>query len=342
MSNPSSLTGSMLTNVAGIDILWESDYEGDIIELRRVFKYHLSNYDSTPHKNIHTVTIQTSDTPPTIPSDKVVQWEGHYMGLASGDNTMTWYHSPASHLDYILLTQGCFIIHDKKNARTICYAKPIDNTDSSKSRIEVENTIVVLIHTIASMYNRYTVHGAAVKYNGHAHVFMGESGSGKSTLCADLLRQGADFMGDDLVFFYIEDGKVMIGSLLFDAKLTVEHKPTGVKHIIPTILRKKKIRKRHIDIIKELDAGYTLSAPAKSMSLIQQIIPHDGQESYLEKQEPIDAVIHLFRASNSPLMQYDPDQWQNVFQTAAETLPYNILHFGDRKLLDIKFLDSTQ
>lgn len=320
-------SGSTITLVAGIVILWESDNTGDIAEIKRIFRYHLLDY--IPQNDIiHSIRIKTCSSFAKIPDDKIEKWSGYYMGLATGDNTMEWFYSPETGLDYLILSQGCMIIHNREMHHSTCYVKADDLIDNhyEKPRIEVENTLIVLIHTIASMYNRYTVHAAAVKYNGYAHVFMGRSGRGKTTLCTDCLRQGADFMGDDLVFFYIENGKVIVGSLLFEIKLTIG----GSTH------------KRHIDIIKELNAGYTLSAPAKSISLIKQIIPHNGQKSHLESQEPIDAIIHLFRASNSPLMQYDPEQWQNVFQTAAETLPYNIFHFGDRALLDIKLLESIQ
>ncbi|MBQ9077482.1 MAG: hypothetical protein IJY31_06540 [Muribaculaceae bacterium] len=320
-------SGITITIVADIVFLWESDENGDITEIKRIFRYHLS--DCIPQSSItHSIEIRTCGSSIKIPDDKKVKWSGYYMGLATGDNTMEWYNSSSTGLDYIVLSQGCIIVHDRKKSHTICYARATEKShaNSGKPRIEVENTLVVLIHTIASMYNRYTVHAAAVRHNGYAHVFMGRSGRGKTTLCTDCLRQGAEFMGDDLVFFYMENGKIMIGSLLLDIKLAID----GSTH------------KRHIDIIKELNAGYTLSAPAKSISLIKQIIPHDGQKSYLEQQEPIDAIVHLFRASNSPLMQYNPEQWQNVFQTAAETLPYNILHFGDRNLLDIKILDGIR
>ncbi len=343
MEDDNTITGSTFTIVAGIPILWKSNNSTDIEKVNKTFQYHLC--DISGWNKYHTVEFKTMGNPVQIPNDAITQWEGHYVGLMDAENMMTWYHSQSTKLDYLVLSNGCTIIHDRENSYTECLIKFPRKLFSSKPRrsaLEVENTFVVLIHTVASMYNRYTIHGAAVAYNGYAHVFLGSSGSGKSTLSSDLLKQGAEFMGDDLVFFYLEDGKVMVGSLLLEVKLTSDDdeklNSASVENSIPS---KHKIHKRHFDIIKERNVKYTHSAPAKSISLIKQIKPHRGQKSYLEAQEPIDAIIHLFRGSNNPLMQYDPEQWQNVFQTAAETLPYSIFHFGDRKLLDISILDET-
>jgi hypothetical protein len=56
----------------------------------------------------------------------------------------------------------------------------------------------------------YSIHAGGLCLGGRALLLAGPSGSGKSTLTAALIEGGFEFLGDDLAFLSIEDGRVLI------------------------------------------------------------------------------------------------------------------------------------
>lgn len=91
-----------------------------------------------------------------------------------------------------------------------------------------EDVVAAMLHVVGSQYGRYLLFASAVEEDGEAVVFIGHGGSGKTTACIERIENGAKYMGDDLVFVYLENGTAMVGSLLFPAKVvtaqTVEKK----------------------------------------------------------------------------------------------------------------------
>lgn len=301
------------TDIAGIHIRWITDCKPEEEELRRTLRYHVCpQMDSS---EIHRAVFSETDSLPPVSSGAVVQWEGPYVVLGNSVATIRWYRDQSGGLDYILLTEEICIVHDRRHRLTTCHLKARRENDMSV-RPRIWDALVVILHTILSMYGRYSVHSAAVGFDGYARLFLGESGSGKSTLSTDLAAQGADFLGDDLTFLYLDEkGEVNVGSLLLDAKL---------------ITTRWASEKKHIDVGAATGCPTPLSLPLSDIFLIRRA----KGKSYITSAEPSDCLGALINASNNVRMQWDPTLWYATFEQAASAHRYFIFHFGNRRKLD--------
>lgn len=304
---------SILTSIAGIRLNWLTDCEEEVKELRRVLKYHLRSEQEVAGQTPHTVKFMQVTAQTAPPADAVAVWEGPYMGLATSNNKVEWHHSPTDGLDYLRLNDEICLIHNRRESLTECRLLSREN-DGKWIRPRIWDAMVIILHTVMSMHGRYSLHSAAVGLDGKAHLFIGETGHGKSTLCTDLVNMGADFMGDDLTFLYLENGTVMAGSLLLDAKLFANRWAR---------------EKDWVDVVARYGCEAPLSLPLGGMYYISRA----KGESRLERHEPIDCMIALIRASNNVRMQYDPDLWQSTQEQAAMNHKFFHFHFGNRKTL---------
>lgn len=314
---------SFLSSIAGVDVQWVSDCPPELDRLRELFVHHIVELHETANP-LHTVRYEPIFEMPQLPQDVEEKWNGYYFGCFQIQNTITWLHSPSTGLDFLLPNKEIQIVHDRNKCQTICYLHCHRSGNGFTERPDISDTIVILVHTIMSMYGRYSIHAAAVRVNGKAHVFVGESGHGKSTICTDLAALGADYLGDDLVFLYLSDGVPYIGSLLFQAKLFPEH---------------TKDCKDFVDIIKRNQGAVVLQTPVKCIYYLTRTI---RRKSYFEKQPPIEMIVRLMRASNNVRMQFDQDLWQDTLQQTAMLIPYYTLHYGRRDTINLKILEDVK
>ncbi len=316
------MTNELFVSIAKIKIRWVSDCKSEIEMLDKLFRYHKCDapYSGEPY---HTVEFVPVWEPLTMPDDAVHQWMGRNVAGFKQQSVVNWYHSKATRLDYLIITDEVWIIHDRDNLKTHCCMRCRKTIFTGVKRPDISEAIIILLHTVMSMHNRYTIHASAIEMDGAAHVFVGESGHGKSTLCTDLVKQGVNYMGDDLVYLFMEGERVMVSSLLFEAKL------------FPA---KTKKYKDQVDIIRDYGCETVQTSPVKAIYFIHRT---NTAESTLELREPYEAMVRLIKSSNNARMQYNPEEWQRVCQSAAEQLPYYILHYGKRELMTKELLKNV-
>lgn len=315
---------STRVKIAGVNILFESDMEIDICNLCILFKHHLTD-DTSQDKEFHHVEIKSVNKI-AVPQDARLVWEGAYHGVGKKhkpNNDVKKYLSADGRLEYFATTGEACIINDLTTGRTTCellIKRPFLRKKLVRSSIG--SVIILLTHIIMSYHRRYTLHAAAVVWRGKALVFAGKSGQGKSTLCTDLVALGAGFLGDDIVFAYLEDGKPYIASLLFDAKLY----ESSEKY------------KDFIDIIDRYHCEKVDNAPLQAIASIHQT--RQG-ESVIEKGNDSDQLLSVFlTATNNIALQYDYDDWMTLCACIMENYQLYTFHFGDRSLLKNEILNE--
>lgn len=313
----------LLTLVAGVKLRWLSDCEHEIKKLEKLFTHHCCLEEDAIEAPLHTIEFRPVWESLQMPVDVVTKWDGYYVGCFHQKNHVHWYHSAATELDYLVLSNDMWVVHDRLSARTICCMLCRKTIFRYVERPDIADPIVILIHTVMAMYNRYTIHAAAVELSGYGHVFVGESGHGKSTLSTDLVEQGATYLGDDIVFLFEEQGQLCVGSLLFEAKLF----PPNTKR-----------RKDFIDVVAKSGCKVLQSAPIKNLYYVRR---SKEESSRLEHQEPIEAVVRLIRASNNARMQYDVEVWQDICQRVADEIPFFTFWFGRRDRLDKSLFENA-
>ncbi len=309
------------TEIAGVAITWITDCVSEDHELRRVLKYHLRPPAGNVGGESHRVFFVQVVDPTRIPADARPVWEGPYMGLTTSRNKVSWVYSPSLKLDYLTLTDEITVIHDRDTCSTRCELLSREE-NGMWVRPRIWDALVIILHTVMSMHGRYSIHSAGVGLNGLAHLFVGESGHGKSTLCTDLVGKGADYMGDDLTFLYLQDGKVMVGSLLLEAKL---------------FPYKKARDKEWVDVVARYGCDAPLSLPLGNVYYVARV----KGPCRLERQEAIDCMITLIKASNNVRMQYDPELWQSTYETASVSSRFYRFNFGDRQTLTREIFENA-
>lgn len=304
------------TTIAGINIRWTTDCMAEEEDLRSIFRYHLCNRkDNNLHVHHHAEFVESESLPP-VPADATLQWEGPYVVLGNTAAAIRWYRSAKEGTDLIVLSDEICILHTRADARATCFLA-CRNENGRSIRPKIWDAFIVMIHTILSLHGRYSVHSAAVGIGNRAMLFLGESGSGKSTLTTDLCARGADFLGDDLTFLYLDEkGQVNVGSLLFDAKL-ITSRWSG--------------EKKHVDVGASTGCATPLALPLGHIFLVRQT---KGKESFATPADPMDCMTMLINSSNNVRMQWDSDRWYDTLSAAAESHRYFTFHFGNRRLLD--------
>lgn len=311
----------LITNIADVDILWKSDCDFELSIIADLFHYHIIDSHCVK-RPLHTIEYVPVWVPYEVPSDAIIKWKGYYVGCFHKDNHVCWYHLPQTEEDCLVLTDEIWVLHQRKEHKTICYLLCHEGENGCVERVSMKDTIVILLHTVLAMYHRYTIHAAAVEIEGMSHVFVGESGHGKSTLCTDLTSLGAGYLGDDIIFLYKENEHIMAGGLLFKAKLF----PEGIRN-----------HKNYVDVISVHGVPAVLKAPIKA---IYYICRSGKRKSRFVRQEPIASVVRLMRASNNIRMQYDAEVWQDICQSTASEIPFYTFLYGAREDVRLQLFNS--
>lgn len=325
--------------IADIIVRFESDLEKDISNTSRVFRYHHVDYAGEPDCTV----VLKRQVSFHMPKDAVLEWQSQCHGIVGPPSPEKQIGRRririTSKIDafgvascYVSRSRGEYYYGMMQDQSWICYhpaERRIDyviHEPHKRYRRCVANAvgcpisaIPLLLHVITTIHGRFLVHGAAVAVDGKASLFLGKSGSGKSTLSTDMAKHKASFMGDDLVFVYEKDAIPMVGSLLFPAKLHIDNPE----------------EKRYVDVPKEMDTDYCLSAPLKAVYLVRQSgLP----TSTVESRSAAELLQQLMDASNGMIMQYDRHQWLATMYDISERIPYFYFHFGDRSTLATSLL----
>lgn len=305
--------------VAGVNLHFVSDLEVDICLLREMFKHHLAD---NKYETIHIVRFTGINRNIDLSDAKFV-WKGYYHGDNDSYKTVRKYVSANDKYEYFKTSDGYCIIYDKKENITTCTIKTRRIPFlTGRIRKNIDSIIILLFHIVMARHRRYSLHASAVLWRNEAIIFPGKSGQGKSTLCTDLVAQGAGFMGDDIVFVYMEDGILRIGSLLFDAQLFGQNKS----------------RKEKTDVIQKYNGAIIESAPLHSIVAINQT--REGNSSIEDSIKDEILFDTLLASANNIAIQYDYDDWISLCAHIFQTHHLHTICFGDRKLFDAKILDS--
>ncbi len=312
------MENTFLTTIAGIDVLWESDCSAEIKEIKDLFKYHHAEMhdEQRPYHHIKYVPIWDLLS---INSGLIPKWEGCFIDRDHKEKRIDLLIYPTTNERLLVLSEEIWIVHNREKSLTTCYLYCKQSKDGLVERPIISDTIIILLHSVMAMYNRYSIHAAAIEINGGAYVFVGESGHGKSTLCTDMARKGGGYLGDDIVFLYSEAGGFYVGSLLFNAKLIPDG---GVKY-----------NKDSIDVLEQSHGKVIFKTPIKK---IFYILRHKKKKSRFKRMDPIETIVRLFKASNNIRMQYDEDVWLNICHEIADRIPYYMFYYGERGLVELE------
>lgn len=315
------------TNIrlAGVNIHVVSDMDVDITHIHQLFKYHVSTDETHTDGPSHLIEVKTVKKH-ILPKDATLVWQGTYHGVGHKghhDNQLKKYLSADGKTEYFMASEGSCIINDLTANRTICTLQVTRHwLTRTKIRATVGLVIILLVHIIMTRHRRYAIHAAAVVWQGRSIVFTGKSGMGKSTLCADLVAQGAGFLGDDIVFLYQENDEVRVASLLFDAKLYEQGKP----------------QKGFVDILERYNCAKIEDAPLQAFA---QIVPTRKGPSTVQLVRDDEKLFDvLLTAANNIALQYDYNDWIDLCTRVYESYPLYDFSFGDRALLDVNILDE--
>lgn len=327
----------MQVRIADITISFESELAEDIRVMSHAFKYHCVDPSSKPDCTV----VLKRQTSFFMPKDAALLWQSRCHGIIVPPEKQLGrrrikigykFDTFGVASCYFSLERGEYYYGMMQDKSWLC-CRPSEHRinyvlhqrpsrKDSSGVIEVTSPLSampLLIHVISTIYGRFLIHGAAVVIDGKASLFLGKSGSGKSTLSTDLARHKASFMGDDLVLVYIKNGVPMVGSLLFPAKLHVDNQK----------------EKKSVDVPKEMQTGYCLTAPLGSVYLVRQ---SGLSTSTVEPRPATELLQKLMESSNGMIMQYDKQQWLTAMYEISEQIPYFIFNFGNRSTLDISLL----
>ena len=312
--------------IAGITIRFQTDHQSDIDCLERLFLYH-KNTNNMPYeagKIVHDVIITASSKRLDLPKDVVSVCEGFVSNEYPVD--MVWYNSMVTSENFITVGNDILIHHIPESKLTTCYLQEKKNI-FRKPRIPILNIyIFLLIHSILSMYEKYSIHSACVAKNGLAHLFLGKSGYGKTTISNLLGKAGFDYMGDDLTFISRnEKGEIVVDSFLCSAKIAHEN------------LKSKKLEKKVIDVIKEYNFTYSYHQKLGSIYRLQQ--NYSSKVSALTPISQANAYTWLIRSGNNIKMQYNPQLWLDICEQATALPSYNLL-FGNKEYFNSEIINN--
>lgn len=174
------------------------------------------------------------------------------------------------------------------------------------------SVIPFLLHIIGSEYGRYLLFGSTVAINGEALLFIGDSGVGKTPLSMQLIQQGADYMGDDLVLVYLKGDQVMVGSILRPLKCYMNG---DYSH------------KQIVDILSDVSPYPPLNMPLKAVYKLQKYNRWNNR-LYLEPMAKDVSFENLMELTNKTYTQSNADHFVDTIYSICTSVPCYYLH-GD-------------
>ena len=285
--------------------------------LMRIFRYHESNAIASHH--IFVCPANQFH----ISKEAVLRWEAPCLGVAgktprrqtllsrifapydiepvySGTCNVACYKDASSEMEYYIPEYGEWrVVNNSLKHITYVYSdEPNDISDGLPS---------MLVNIIGSEYGYYTLFAAGVLIKGEAQLMIGESGVGKSSRCLELLKQGAAYMGDDLVLIYMKDGIPMVGSLLFPVKCFTD---------------KKQKHKNRIDVMEKYEMRPVFYAPLNSIYLLENT--NNSLCELSVRSMPSEILCkNLFKVSNRANTQADANHFvDTIYAVCSDVQGY--------------------
>jgi len=268
-------------------------------------------------KIVHDVVVTSSRKPFDLPKTVVPAWKGFIN--TEYQLPMVWYNSTVANENFVVVGKDIFIHHIPEKKLSTCSLVERKKLFRKSHRVQLSIYILLLIHNILSMYNKYSLHSACVAKNGLAYLFLGKSGNGKTTISTILGKTGFDYMGDDLVFISRdENGEIVVDSFLCSAKIVNENITN-------------KVVKDVVDVIKEYDFTYSYRQKLGAIFVLKQ--DFSNKKTTLHPIPQGDAYAWLIHSGNHIKMQYNPQLWLDICEQAT-ALPYYSLPFGNKEYFD--------
>ena len=294
-------------------------------DLKRIFKHHEVDRDTTA---LHRILVCSSKQFEITP-EATLRWVAPCLGVAgllpfrrwrlianifspnkerpkySGTCDVRCYKDSLRQVDYFIPENSQWRIKHVANDHVtyVFFDGLIDMSDGLPS---------MLINAIGSQYGCYLLFASCVAVDGQALLFTGDSGIGKTTLCMELMKQGATYIGDDLVLVYQNEEQAMVGSLLFP-----------VKYYANNIYSHKK----KSDIVSQLSQRPPLNVPLHSVYNIQRA-ESTNIESYL-KPMPKDKMFEiLLKYTNKANTNADGHHFVDTLSYICCAIPCYYLFYG--------------
>ncbi len=312
---------STIIQIADVNIQFTSDLDVDILQLNNIFKYHIVK----GYSNIinHTVIIKGVKND-VVPESANIVWKGSYHGIdkMQRNSPITKLLDSSNGTEYYRDEYGRTLINESND--NISYITLKDRQNPFRKgyiRLPLGSFLTLVLQVIMAKHKRYAIHASAILFNQKAVIFPGHSGTGKTTLCVDLVKKGAGFMGDDIIFLYEDTDQICVASLLLYAQI-----------------KGNKKKKDKVDIIRTYNAQIIKKAPLRAVCCIYQT--QKGQ-SYVE---PATNGMNMFdvilQSVNSVAIIDDCNDWLNCLNNICEKIKLYNFFFGERKLLNINILDA--
>lgn len=297
-------------------------------ELKRVFRYH----EVQGTKEFHHRIIVCKPDKYNLPSKAAPQWIAPCLGVAgripsrrsflarvfdrifarhgvrplfAGTCNVHCYRDANRHTDYFIPEYGEWRVeHHAEEHITYVY--------SDKPHLQSDGLPSMLLNVIGSQYGCYLVFAACVATDEGALLLTGNSGVGKSTLCMKYVRQGAAYMGDDLVLLYLDGERAMAGSLLFPLK----HYAAG-----------DHLHKQQMDPLTLSPHRPPLTAPLKAVYLLQR--GEGAVDSAPQRMLGGEMLGILLKRTNRANTNADAFRFVSTLSVICETVPCYQLILGN-------------
>ena len=299
-------------------------------DLKRVFCHHEVSRDATA---IHRIEVCTSHRFDNV-SGATLQWVAPCLGVAGSMPRRRWslfarnkerpkysgtcdvfcYKDSLRQVDYFIPENGEWQIeHDAKEHVTYVFSNGHDEMSDGLPSM--------LINVIGSQYGCYLLFASCVAVDGEALLFAGNSGVGKSTLCMKLIKQGATYIGDDLVLVYLMGEQAMVGSLLFPIKCYVDGVYT---------------HKKKIDVVSRSPQRSPLNVPLKSVYLLQPLGAANA-ESYLEPMQGGTMFEKMLTLTNKANTNADAYHFVDTISFICSSVPCYSCFYDDCNKINPSF-----
>ncbi|MDR2146168.1 MAG: hypothetical protein LBE91_06900 [Tannerella sp.] len=304
--------------IAGITIRFQTAHQSDTDCLERLFPYH-KDTNVMPYEKGGTVhDIIFSNGHFDLPEDIVPVWKG-FINTEYHIGTV-WYNSKAANESFIAVGRDILIHHIPGENLSACYLAEKKNLFGKSHRPKLNIYVFLLIHSILSMYGKYSLHSSCVAKNGLAYLFLGKSGNGKTTVSTLLGKAGFDYMGDDITFISRDEtGELCMDSFLYAAKIVNENAKTN------------RVVKDIVDVIKIHQFTPLYHQKLGAIFLLRR--DFSNKTSALQPVSQGSVYTRLIQSGNHIQMQYNPQLWLDICGQAT-TLPCYNLIFGNKDYFD--------
>lgn len=321
---------SFIMQIAGLRIEicgYNGQNSACLDDLKRIFAYHEVKCDEVA---LHRIVVCDSSQF-EMSTEATLRWVSTCLGVAgshhrsffarifasvfacnkeiprySGTCDVMCYKDKLRHEDYFVPKNAEWRI--KHNAKEhVTYVFSDGQSDMS------DGLPSMLINVIGSQYGYYLLFASCVAVDGEALLFTGNSGVGKSTLCMELIRQGATYIGDDLVLVYLDGKKAMVGSLLFPIKCYADEIYS---------------HKKKLDVVSQLPQHPPLNVPLKSVFLLQRT-GDPKAESYLEPMQKETMFVKMLKLTNKANTNADGHHFVDTISSICSLVPCYYLFYGE-------------